>query len=147
MTSLSLARVRATSLFAILLLGSVAAVAKDGRDFAGFYSLSDVTEKGDQVQVTLQLQLFNYSGMPLENVALALNSAQPESTAIARFAPIKFWPSGKDIMLIRTITVPRSLFDRWRSHTHPNIFIGYQDTDGQALEQTAQLNQRAQLVP
>jgi len=146
MTSLSFARVRATSLLAVFLLGAVVAVAKDGRDFAGFYSLSDVTEAGDRVQVTLQLQLFNYSGMPLENVAVALNSAQPESAAIARFAPIKLWPSGKDIMLIRTITVPREMFDRWRGHTHPNIFITYHDSDGQALEQTAQLTQRAQLL-
>ncbi|MEO8660369.1 MAG: hypothetical protein ABI693_18005 [Bryobacteraceae bacterium] len=145
MRSLSVARARAASLLTIFLLGAAIAGAKDGRDFAGFYSLSDVTETGDRIQVTLQLQLFNYSGMPLENVAVALNSAQPESAAIARFAPIKLWPSGKDVMLIRTIMVPRAMFDRWRGHTHPNIFIGYHDSDGQALQQTVQLNQRAQL--
>jgi len=145
MRSLSVTHARAISILAITLLGAAIAGAKDGRDFAGFYSLSDVTEVGDRIQVTFQLQLFNYSGTPIEGAVVALHSSAPESGAIARFAPISVWPSGKDVVLIQTITVARAEFERWRGHAHPNIFVGYQDLDGQAKRQPAQLNQRAQL--
>ena len=36
--------------------------AKDGRDFAGFYDISDVTDLGEEVKLTLTVRVFNYSG-------------------------------------------------------------------------------------
>ncbi len=48
-------RVAYAALFTAAVLTSVTAVAKDGRDFAGHYSLTNVTDKGGQVELTLAL--------------------------------------------------------------------------------------------
>ncbi len=46
-----------TCLVLMILLAVLPVAAKDGRDFAGFYALSNVTEAGDKVALTLTVQL------------------------------------------------------------------------------------------
>ena len=69
------------ALFALIMLFTAAAGAKDGRDFAGYYSLTNVAEKGGAVELTLALQLFNYSGADLKQAVVTVRSSPgPGST-------------------------------------------------------------------
>jgi hypothetical protein len=42
---------------------------EDGRDFAGFYDVTDVVEAGGQVSLTLTVQVFNYDDELSPNIA------------------------------------------------------------------------------
>ncbi len=59
--------------------------AKDGRDFSGYYSLTNVTEKGGQVEFTLALQLFNYSGADLKQAVVTVRRSPPGTGRAEQF--------------------------------------------------------------
>ena len=145
MHSVLISRVGAAALLVLSLFATVPAVAKDGRDFAGFYSLTDINEKADQVQVTLTLQLFNYSGVDLNQVVIHVRQSSPEAAALATFAPIQHWRNGQDVVVSQAFTVGRVEFEQWSTHGQPNIFVLHSDEDGQTLRQSVQLTQRPQV--
>jgi hypothetical protein len=49
--------------------------AADGRDFAGFYKLSNVIDMGEQTALTLTVQIFNYSDAPLSDAQVTVQRA------------------------------------------------------------------------
>jgi len=138
-------RVVIAVLFATLLLAAVQAIAKDGRDFAGFYSLAGVAEQGDAVRVTLELQLFNYSGADLKDAVIAVRQS-PGLPDLGSFAPIPHWRSGHDVAVSRQFTVPRREFEQWSTHGQPDVVVTHTDSDGQTWRGTAQLTQRPEAL-
>lgn len=125
-----------------LLFTALLAAAKDGRDFAGFYSLTDVDEQDGQVRVTLNLQLFNYSDADIQGAVVVVREAAGV-TEFGRFAAIRVWRNGHDVVLSRTLTVPRAEYERWSTRRQPGVCIAYTDHGGQEWTQTAQLNRVA----
>jgi len=138
-------RVVIAALFAALLLAGAPAIAKDGRDFAGFYSLSSVAQQGDAVRVTLELQLFNYSGADLRDAVIAVRQS-PGMADLGSFAPVPLWRDGHDVVVGRQFTVPRSEFEQWSTHGQPNVVVLHTDSDGQPCRGTAQLTQRPEAL-
>jgi hypothetical protein len=130
------------ALFALTTLFAGPAHAKDGRDFAGFYSLTNITEKGGQVELTVGFQLFNYSGAELQNAVVTVQSTAPGPDALATFAPIKLWPSGGDVFLSQRITIPRAQLARWSNRATPAVFIAPGGENGFAHRRPAQLSRR-----
>ncbi|MGD0360890.1 MAG: hypothetical protein ABSC93_08475 [Bryobacteraceae bacterium] len=137
----SFSRAGMLALFALSTLFTGPARAKDGRDFAGYYSLTDAAEKGGAVELTLALQLFNYSGADLKQAVVTVRSS-PSPGVLGSFAPIKVWRSGSDVVIRQQMTVPRDVFERWSPRNQPVVFIGYSDENGQAFERPAQLSRR-----
>jgi hypothetical protein len=135
-----------TALFAAMVFVSVSAVAKDGRDFAGHYSLTNVIEKGSQVELTLALQLFNYSGADLQQAVVTVRSSPPGPGVLATFAPIKLWRSGSEVVVRQQLTIAREEYLHWSTRTQPAVFIGYSDEDGHAYRRWAQLS-RLPMIP
>ncbi len=121
MRRVSLRTLRAALLTAGLL--AAAASAKDGRDFAGYFSLSDWQENDGQVAVTLVLRIFNYSGEGLENAVLTLRPRF--SAAPVDFAPIKQWPDRSDVTVSQRVTVSREEAQLWLHRLHPGIYVKY----------------------
>ena len=77
-----------------LALASVSiAAAKQGRDFAGTYQLSNISEAGNSVHVTITLKVFNYSGADIRNSGVALFSSDANHEAIGAFAVVKLFPN------------------------------------------------------
>lgn len=134
------------ALFALLTLFAAAAVAKDGRDFAGHYSLTTVTEKGDQVELTLALQLYNYSGADLKQAVVTVHAPHAVPGMVATFAPIKLWRNDGDVIVRQQLTIPRAEYLRWSTRVQPPVFIGYTDENGHSLERFAQLS-RSPIIP
>jgi hypothetical protein len=129
-------------LLASFLVITETAMAKDGRDFGGFFSLTGMAEQGDQVTVTLNLQLFNYSGADIKGAVVSLYPSTPGVDAQGSFTPVKFWRSRRDVVLSQQFTVPRSEYEEWLGGDQPNLFIVYTDAAGQQWERTAQLTRR-----
>jgi hypothetical protein len=142
MVRLCLSRVYICVLLAMLVLTTVVGFGKDGRNFGGHYNITDITQVGDRVQVTLSLQIFNYSGEELKQAVITLRESHPASGVIDTFDAIPVWQSGKSITLSRLVTITRDEYLRWSTKGQPNVSVAYRDGDGRQFEWTAQLNLR-----
>lgn len=142
--SVRIFRVATAALLGVLLLTTVGA-AKDGRDFAGFYSITNVTEQateqGADIQATLSLRLSNYSGDDLKEAVVVVRGSQPGSDVLSTFAPIAVWRNGTDTVVSQQVKIPRDEFDRWGARRRPNVVIVYRDSRGE-WQRTAQINRR-----
>lgn len=130
------------ALFALTTLFTTPAGAKDGRDFAGYYSLTNVSENGGQVELTITMQLFNYSGADLQQAVVTVQSSAPGPNALCSFAPIKLWRNGGDVFLSQRINIPRAQLERWSNRTTPAVFIAPGGENGFAHRRPAQLSRR-----
>jgi hypothetical protein len=81
---------RAKSLVPIVFLGlsAITLVAKNGRDFAGFYSLDKIVDQGGQVSGTLTFRLYNYSGTDLKQAMVTVRESPPGSRTLASYSPV-----------------------------------------------------------
>jgi|HubBroStandDraft_1064217.scaffolds.fasta_scaffold15022_3 hypothetical protein len=141
MPSVRIFRSAIAALLGVLLLAAAGA-AKDGRDFAGVYSLTNVAEQNGKIQATLTLQLFNYSGDDLEQAIVVVRGSNPGSDVLAAFAPIVVWRKGTEVTISQQVTVPREEFERWGARRQPSIAI-VERHGGREWQRTAQVNRRA----
>ena len=140
----TLSRAAFTALLTMLTL--VPAAPKDGRDFAGHYSLANVHDLGSQVEVTLSLRLFNHSGGDLQQAVVTVRPSHPGPEVLGTFAPVELWRSGTDVVVRQQLTIPREEFERWSTHTPPAVFVGYSAEDGHQIRRWAQLS-RLPIIP
>jgi hypothetical protein len=132
---------------ALVLLASLAATAKDGRDFAGYFDVSDVHEQGELVQITLHLQLFNNGEGDVRNAIVALMESGPAVNLRGSFPPVRLWKRQQPIRMNQQFTVTRREFGEWMSGpAQPNLLIMFQDAKGQSWQRGAQMSRRP-LVP
>jgi hypothetical protein len=143
MLSMRFSRAGFARLLAILLLAGVTAVAKDGRDFSGFYTLTKVSQQGDQVRVTLTLQLFNYSDADAKQAVVRLQENAGMELA-GTFKPIPLLRDRQEAKVSRQFTVPRSEYERWQQGTQPTLFITYH-ANGRRWERFIQATERPSL--
>ena len=115
--------------------------AKDGRDFAGFYNVSNVVEQGDQMVLTFQVHLFNYSDADLKQAVVTLHATHP-GAPMAQFHPVKLWRNRTEVKLAQQMIIPRHEFELWQKGTQPALFVVYHDSNGQRWERFAQLSRR-----
>ncbi len=122
-------------------------LAVDGRDFAGVYALSDVTNLGDKVQVRLSVQVANFSGSDLKNPVLALMRSGPVNTApIGAFPAIPELKSSTDITVHQQFTVPKEEFEQWNLRGRgPRVVVLFKDSAGHAVQREIQLSRRPML--
>jgi len=124
-----------------MLFSSVLAVAVDGRDFAGYYNVGDAADQGNQVQLTLRVRVFNYSGQDLRQALVVLH--QPASTGIyAVSKPIKLLPALKDGKVSEQVTVPKHVYEQWQKGNAPELSIVYVDGHGTRWEKSIQVAPR-----
>jgi hypothetical protein len=125
----------------LALLLTVTAAGKDGRDFAGYYAVSDVQEQGDMVQATLHLQLFNVGNADVRSVIVTLIDSGPAGMLLGNFHPVKMWRSGRGIKLNQQFTVSKHEFQGWMtSSRQPHLLVLFQDAKGQSWQRGAQIN-------
>jgi len=126
-------------LITALLLMPIAALAKDGRDFAGSYNVSDVVEQGDQMVLTLQVHLFNNSDADLKHAVVTLRSSHSTPLPLAKFQPVALWRNHGEVRLTQQVVVPRRDYELWQTGSQPALFVVYKDTAGQRWERFAQV--------
>jgi hypothetical protein len=135
----SRAALLSTSL-AILLLGTMTVMAKDGRDFAGTYGFTEVQEQGDMVHLTLHLRLFNYSDTDIKGAVVVLQEGPPGVALRGNFPTVKVWHKNRDVQLVQEFTVPKREYQDWlQPPAQPNVFIIYQDANGRTWQRGAQM--------
>ena len=119
----------------VLSLASFAA-AGDARQFVGHYQISDVTEQGNTVHLTMRLQVFNYSGQDIRQGAVALYTSDLRSeTAIGGFNIIKLLPNTRSVDITQQFTVPAREYKRWQQQgIKPALFFLNKDASGKTLK-------------
>jgi hypothetical protein len=130
------------ALFTAIVLTSVAAVAKDGRDFAGYYSLTNMSDKGAQVELTLGLHLFNNTATDLQQAVVTVRGVPAGLGVLGTFPPVKLWRAGSDIAVSRQLTISQHEYRHWAGRMQPNVFVNYRDQNGQPRQGWAQLSRR-----
>jgi hypothetical protein len=132
--------------------------AVDGRDFAGFYAVSNVAEAGGNegktdrtatVEVTLTVQVFNYSDLgDIKAPVLALLESGPSHARLGEFGAVKVLPSKHDAIVSGRFTVSKEVFQSWsRRGGSPKVVVMYQDEAGRTLRENVQLSRRPMLPP
>jgi hypothetical protein len=127
----------------VLLMVTVAGAAKTGREFSGYFDVSDLTRQGDFVQVTLHLQLFNHSEADVKSVIVTLMQSGPSLNLIGSFQPVSVWKSQHFIEMSQQFTVPERDLREWMAaQAPPNLVILFQDSKGRSWQKGAQLSRR-----
>jgi hypothetical protein len=137
MRSTGLWRMCVAASLATLLLAGVSAFAKDGRDFAGFYSVHSLSQQGDRVQFTMHLEILNFSDSDVKQAVVSLR----ENTGLVldgTTKPIKLLPNRGTAKLDQRFTVSRNEYDLWHAGAQPTMFIIY-ESKGKQLTKYIQL--------
>ena len=143
MRFMSLSRVWQSGLLLATLCLAIAATARTGRDFAGFFDVSGVHEQGDFVQVTLHLKLANQGDEDARNVIVTLMDSTPRVTMYGNFQPVKIWKRQQFVELSQEFSIPKSEFNQWmRPASQPNLVVLYQDSHGKTLQLGLQVSRR-----
>lgn len=122
---------------------AIAATARTGRDFSGYFDVSGVHEQGEFVQVTLHLKLFNHGDENARSVIVTLMDSSPMLTLRGNFQPVKVWKSQHFLELSQEFSVPKSDFNEWmQPGAQPNLIILYQDAHGKTLQVGPQVSHR-----
>lgn len=125
------------------LVVAISAAAKNGRDFAGFYSVSNVTDQGNQVALTLRVQVFNHSDLDLKQPLLTLRESP--GRALGAFQPVKLWRNHGELRLTQQFVVPKREFERWHKGSQPALMVVYRDAQGQRYDRFVQMSNRPAL--
>jgi len=129
--------------FLVCALATVPVSAKDGRDFAGFYSINNAVEQGDQMVVTLRVQLQNNSDADVKQALLTLR--QNPGPALGTFQPVKLWRNHGEVRLTGQFVVPKHEFEKWHKGAQPALMVVTKDENGQRHDRFVQLSRRPQL--
>jgi len=131
------------ALLTALMLATVAATAKSGGEFTGYFDFSGVQEQGELVQVTLHLKLFNHGDADLKGVIVTLLDSSPTMTLCGNFQPVKVWKKQQFIEMSQEFTVTKREFVEWTAApAQPNLVILFQDSKGQSWQKGAQISRR-----
>jgi len=129
-------------LLATLVL-AVAAPARSGRDFSGYFDVSGVHEQGELVQVTLHLKMFNHRDADARSVIVTLVDSTPSMTLRGNFKPVKVWKGQHFLEMSQEFTVTKRELAEWAAPpAQPNLIILFQDENGKSWQMGAQLSYR-----
>ena len=115
--------------------------ATDGRDFAGFYALSNVADLGTDYRVTLTVRVFNYSDADVSGATVTLQDSFQTDADYGAYPGTISIPDRESVRLSADFTVPREEYDRWQSGDTPRLRMDYQNNSGNAVRRIIELAQ------
>jgi hypothetical protein len=130
------------ALVVLLLAAAIHSFAKDGRDFAGSYRITQATPHEDQMILTFEARLQNNSGADLKQAVVTIHPSRPAPAPLAQFQPVKAWKNHAHVTLTQQLTVSKFEYDRWLKGSQPALMVIYHDANGQRWERFAQVSRR-----
>ncbi len=129
MARLSFSRAGFGILALVVLMAASLSPAKDGRDFAGFYELGEVTDLGEFVRVPLTVRVFNYSDADVVGAKITLEDSLLPGEDLGSFAQIVNIRDRESARVSDSFLVPRREYDRWQQGVPPHLRIEYKDAN------------------
>lgn len=115
--------------------------ATDGRDFAGFYDVSNAVDQGNDVQITFAARVFNYSDADVANGTVKLCDSSVQDVSYGTFADVSLL-QGQHVVLRGAITLPHHEYDSWQNTEAgggPSLWIEFTDASGNPIKQRIEL--------
>jgi hypothetical protein len=125
----------------LILCMSVIALAKDGRDFAGFYQLTDLSEQGDSYHATLKLRVFNYSEADIAGATVKLSSSLTPDETYYTFTAVSV-EDRNSVRLSGEINIPREEYEMWRKGASPELQLEFIDDSGKTCERKIEVSEK-----
>ena len=138
MRSTRFVRVCLAALLASFLLTTLAAFAKDGRDFAGFYNLGHAKIQGDHVHLTLNMQVHNNGTADVRGAIVTLRQ-HVGLELVGATKPITLLRLHDHVNLSQRFTISRREYESWRQGAPPELSIIYR-AHGKTWEQSMQVS-------
>ncbi len=123
-------------LAALFALCASTVFAVNGRDFAGFYRYRLTADFQDTKQVTLTLQIFNYSGADVSGATVRIENLVTGATGSIAGVSIN---TGGSATVSGTFVIPAVEFARWQAGGSPRLAIEYTGADGSRVSQLVEL--------
>ncbi len=102
---------------------SMMAWAENGRDFAGFYSVTEVMNLGEEVQIAFEVEIMNYSGADVSDVNVVLDKSFPQNKPYSTFRYVSI-PYRQGVKLKKPIVIlPRVEYEQWLNGAVPHVYI------------------------
>jgi len=138
MQSTRFSRACLAALLGTLLLSTVTTFAKDGRDFIGFYNVSHVTRQGNDMHLTLNLKVQNFSSSTVRQAVIVLRQ-NTGLNLVGQTAAVKSLADHASAKVSQQFTVSRTEYESWRQGSQPTAFIVYRNAHGTQLQHYIQL--------
>jgi hypothetical protein len=98
--------------------------AADGRDFAGFYEVSDVTSNADgTVSLTLAVSVFNYSGAEVVNGTISLDDPVRGGVSYGTYGTRTSFGENEHVVLTQQFVIPADEYRRWMEGGRPALYV------------------------
>jgi hypothetical protein len=125
---------------ALILLHVSPGRAADGRDFAGLFKVDNPTDAGDgQVQVTLTVQIFNYSGADVSNATVTLQDSINPGKDFGAYPGAASIFQEDPATLSHTFNISPDEYSRWQQGAMPIMRIDYQNAAGEPARRQIEL--------
>jgi len=122
----------------LLLSAALAMPADGGRDFAGSYALSEVTDLGPEVRVTLTVRVHNYSDADVSDATITLEDSLFPDTSYGQFEHVSI-ARGESVRLQDVFMVASSEYEVWQAGGAPHLRVRFRDAAGKDAERLIEL--------
>ena len=125
---------RLAPVLTLVLLASMASevgLAGNDRDFSGSYDTSNAAEIGDEVAVTLQIEIFSHSNTDVFDATLILGSLSMNEEG-ADPVWVGVIGSLQSITVSAELTVDGWVYEQWQNGVPPVAWIEFADAAGQS---------------
>jgi len=130
-----------TATFLALFLTSAGTplLSKAGRDFTGHYEVSDVTDLGLDVALTLSVRIFNLSESDVNGAAITLDDSVLVGNTYTTF-PTTAIRAGSSTKLIGAVTIPHGEYDLWLAGGTPRMEIEFRNAQGETIHRLIEMS-------
>jgi hypothetical protein len=128
-------------LLTLLLIAPQRVRSTDGRDFTGSYEISNVTEQGDTVRLTLTVHVYNYSDADVAAATVTLQDLLVSATNYGSYPETVSIPDRQSVRLSAEFTVPYQEYDRWQRGATPSLRIEYTNVAENPVRRMIELGQ------
>ena len=126
----------------IVAIAAFPAQAKNGRDFAGYYDLTQVTDLGESFQVDFSVRLFNFGDSDVDGATLTLADPLRRKQSYGAFQAVSVRQRERVRLNDLIVTVPRREYERWRQGAAPALQIEFTAADGQTVRRRVELSRQ-----
>lgn len=121
-----------TVLVVVASLAMVAYAAPAG-NFTGHYSLGAPVAAGDDVQVTISLDVTNNNSFDIHNAAIALHDPRAARVTYGNLNGLSL-AAGAATQVSGSFKVPRALFESWQKGSSPAMSVSFSDAQSRPVQ-------------